>query len=143
MSELSDQQASALEQLRAPSGDDVMERVKAERLGPPAHPHLRAVGDPTVEELTATVAGLRNELERERMAREQAEETAGQMASLIAAEHQRNAAIEAELKAAREHATAAEDELKLAWAQFRMAERYENEPFSPTLRDRMRGALRR
>lgn len=141
MSEISEQQAAALEQLRAPSDPEVRDRVKAERLG--THPHLRAVVEPSVEELTATIAGLRNELERERMAREAAEETAGQMAALIATEHGRTTAAEEELKIAEKRAQTAEDELKLAWAQFRMAQRYEAEPFSPTVRDRVRGALRR
>jgi hypothetical protein len=112
----------AVDQLGVPAGDDVVDRVTAERLAPP---RLRAVGaavDARVAELATQIAGeraarqeaeasanemallvaqVRNELAAERDARERAEATADEMAGLVALEHDRNRRLEEDLRVAR------------------------------------------
>ena len=143
-----------MESLGEPAGADVVERVKAERLGGQAW--LRAVepaevpasgrvaelesqlteeraarkkAEAAANEMAVLVARVRNELGDERQAREAAEQTAAEMAALIAQEHER--------------ARKAEDELRLAWAQVPMVEQRELSPGKAPLSDRMKRALGR
>jgi hypothetical protein len=152
MSDGIDHQA-AMDSLRAPAGRDVVERVTAERLGPP---HLRAVDVPqtpesariaelesqlteeraarkkaeaAANEMAVLVARVRTQLAEERDARQESEETAGQMAGLLAKEHER--------------VRKAEEELRLAWAQVPMVEQRDLSPGKATLSSRAKRALGR
>jgi septal ring factor EnvC (AmiA/AmiB activator) len=160
MSELSEQEAAALDQLRAPSGREVVERVHAERLGTPARLHVvdsdpaaevqrlsemlaalegrvadeqekRKEAEATANEMAVLVAKTRNELAEARASKETAEAAANEIAALIASENSR--AREAE-----ERATKAEEELRLAWAQVPMFEQSELSPNKPKLKGAFR-----
>jgi len=152
MSDGTDHQA-AMDSLRAPAGRDVVERVTAERLGPP---HLHAVEVPdtaesariaelesqlteeragrkkaeaAANEMAVLVARVRTQLAEAKQAREDAEATSGQMAALIAQEHERSRKLE--------------EELRLAWAQVPMVEQRELSPGKPSLSQRAKRALGR
>jgi hypothetical protein len=152
MSDGIDQQA-AMDSLRAPAGDDVVDRVTQERLAPP---HLRAVeveentdaariaelesqlteeragrkkAEAAANEMAVLVARVRTQLADEKQAREDAEETTGQMAALIAQEHDR--------------VRKAEEELRLAWAQVPMVEQGDLSPGKSSLSQRAKRALGR
>ena len=158
MSDLSEQQAAALEPLRAPSGRDIVDRVHAERLGAPRlhavdstdtaseierlsellaalearvakEQEERKQAEATANEMAVLVAKTRNELADTRAAKETAEAAANEIAALIAGENSR-------ARAAEERATKAEEELRLAWAQVPMFEQAELSPGKPTLKDR-------
>jgi hypothetical protein len=120
MSDSREQQA--VDQLGAPAGDDVVDRVTAERLAPP---RLRAVGanaddrvaelesqldeeraarteaEASANEMALLVAQVRTELAAERDTRERAEATAGEMAGLVAMEHERTRRLEEDLRVTR------------------------------------------
>ena len=126
MSESSDQHA-AMESLRAPAGREVVDRVTAERLGPPrlhavdaeveatsaaervaaleadldVERAARREAEAAANEMALLVARVRTELAEERRAREAAETTAREMATLIAQEHERSRGLEQDLRAAR------------------------------------------
>src|SRR5881275_443983 len=70
MTDLSEQEAAALEQLRAPSGLDIVERVHAERLGSPAHLRAKDSAEAAANEIAALIAG---ENSRARAAEERAD----------------------------------------------------------------------
>jgi DNA repair exonuclease SbcCD ATPase subunit len=161
MSELSEQEAAALEQLRAPSDREVVERVHAERLGTPARLHVVDSSDPAAEvqrlsemlaalegrvaeeqaerkkaeamanEMAVLVARVRNELADVKADKEAAEAAANEIAALIAGENAR-------ARAAEERATKAEEELRLAWAQVPMFEQSELSPNKPKLKGAFR-----
>jgi chromosome segregation ATPase len=152
MSDSSDSQ-QAMEPLRAPAGRDVVERVTAERLGPPrlhavdAEPAsqedrlarlegqlteeraARRKAESAANEMAVLVARVRTELAEERTAREAAEATADQMAALIANEHARSRKLE--------------EDLRSAWGQIPMYEQRELEPVKPTLLQRAKRGLQR
>ena len=152
MSDSSDQQ-QAMESLRAPAGREVVERVTAERLGPP---RLHAVdsqpasledrvaelgaqvteeraarrkAESAANEMAVLIARVRTELAEERSAREAAEATADQMAQLIAQEHARSRKLE--------------EDLRSAWGQVPMYEQSALEPVRPTLVQRAKRGLKR
>jgi hypothetical protein len=79
--------------------------------------------------MAVLVARVRTQLIEERAAREAAEATAGEMAGLLAQEHER--------------ARKAEDELRLAWAQVPMVEQADLSPGKSPLSSRMKRALGR
>jgi hypothetical protein len=151
MSDGTDQQA-AMESLRAPAGHEVVERVKAERLG---QPHLRAVDAEAVA--AARIAELESQLTEERAARKQAEAAANEMAVLVARVRteltdEREAREDAEATAAHmaelvakehERTRKAEDQLRLAWAQVPMVEQGDLSPAKPSLTQRAKRTLGR
>jgi hypothetical protein len=167
MSDLRDQQATAMESLRAPSGRDVIDRVKAERLG--AQPRLRAVDtelDPAAEaeQLAEALAIADSKLEEERAARRKAEAAANEMAILVARvrndlSEERSARYQAEntanevakliateherTRAAEASLKKAEDQLRIAWAQVPMFEQSELAQETNSLRRRARRALKK
>src|SRR5215218_519615 len=146
-------QEAAMESLRVPAGRVLVERVTAERLGPP---HLHAVEVPdtaesariaelesqlteeragrkkaeaAANEMAVLVARVRTQLAEEQEARAGAETTAGEMAALIAQEHERSRKLE--------------EELRLAWAQVPMVEQRDLSPSKPSLGQRAKRALGR
>jgi chromosome segregation ATPase len=152
MSDSSDQQ-QAMEPLRAPAGREVVERVTAERLGPPrlhavdSQPSsledrvseleaqvteeraARRKAESAANEMAVLIARVRTELAEERSAREAAEATADQMAGLIAEEHARSRKLE--------------EDLRSAWGQIPMYEQSDLEPVKPTLVQRAKRGLKR
>ena len=75
------------------------------------------------------VTNVRQELAESREAQAAAEQAAGEMAALIAQEHER--------------ARKAEEELRLAWAQVPMVEQSDLSPGKPSIAQKAKRALKR
>jgi len=146
-----------MEQLRAPSDRDIVERVHAERLG---RLHVVDSSDPAaeVQRLSEMLAALEGRVAEEQAERKKAEATANEMAVLVARVRNELAEVQADketaeaaaneiagliagensrARAAEERAAKAEEELRLAWAQVPMFEQTEFSPGKPTLKDRV------